>query len=248
MYFVGQGKVFIGSRDVLGNPMALRFVGNVPNLKFSLKTDVIEHKESTSGQRATDARIIKGKSADFSCALEDFTKENLALVLYGASSQITTGTVTAEALPLGLAVGDFAALKGQSVTSVVVKDSTPVTPLTLVAGTDYELNAEHGSIRILNIGAYVQPFKADYTKGAVTSINMLTQPLPERFVRFEGLNIADSNKPVLIELYRVAIDPLKELAMIGENVASFDLSGSVMIDALKANDAVLGQFGRIVQI
>lgn len=247
MYFVGQGKVFIGSRDNLGNPEALRFVGNVPSLKFSLKTEVIEHKESTTGQRATDARIVKGKSADFSCSLEDFTKENLALVLYGSSSQIAPGTVTAEAFPVGLAAGDFVALKGQAVTSVVIKDSA-ATPATLVAGTDYELNADHGSVRILNAGTYVQPFTADYSRGAVTTINMLTQPLPERFVRFEGLNIADSNKAVLIELYRVAVDPLKELAMIGEAAASFDLSGSVMIDALKAGDPVLGQFGRIVQI
>jgi len=247
MYFVGQGKVFIGSRDNLGNPEALRFVGNVPSLKFSLKTEVIEHKESTTGQRATDARIVKGKSADFSCSLEDFSQENLALVLYGSSSQIASGTVTAEAFPVGLAAGDFVALKGQAVTSVVIKDSA-ATPATLVAGTDYELNADHGSVRILNAGTYVQPFTADYSRGAVTTINMLTQPLPERFVRFEGLNIADSNKAVLIELYRVAVDPLKELAMIGEAVASFDLSGSVMIDALKAGDPVLGQFGRIVQI
>lgn len=247
MYFVGQGKVLIGSRDSLGNPKALRFVGNVPELKFSIKTDVLEHKESTSGQRATDARVIKGKSADFTCKLEDFDKENLALVLYGASTTVAAGTVTAEAFPAGLVAGDFVALKGQAVTSLVIKDSA-ATPATLVDGTDYELNAEHGSVRILNAGTYVQPFKADYSKGAVTSTNMLTQPLPERFVRFEGLNIADSNKPVVIELYRVAIDPLKELAMIGEEFAAFDLSGSVMIDALKANDPVMGQFGRIVQI
>lgn len=247
MYFVGQGKVFIGQRDNLGNPEALRYVGNVPSLKFSLKTDVIEHKESASGQRATDARIIKGKSAEFNCSLEDFNQENLALVLYGASSQVAAGTVTAEAFPAGLVAGDFVALKGQKVSSVVIKDSAAA-PATLVAGTDYELNADHGTVRILNVGAYVQPFKADYAKGAVTSINMLTQPLPERFIRFEGLNIADGNKPVLIELYRVAVDPLKELMMIGENVASFDLSGSVMIDALKANDPVMGQFGRVVQI
>ena len=248
MYFSGQGKVFIGGRDANGNPLGLRFVGNVPDLKLSLKTDTIEHTESTSGQRATDLRLIKKKSADFSCTLEEFTKENLSLVLYGASTQIAAGTVTAEALPSGLAVGDFVALKKQKVSSVVVKDSTPVTPLTLVAGTDYILNPDHGSLHILNLGAYVQPFKVDYSNAAVTNINMLTQPLPERFIRFEGLNTADSDVPVLIELYRVAIDPLKELDLISDALAKFALAGSVMIDATKANDAVLGQFGRIVQI
>jgi len=247
MYFSGQGKLYIGSRDALGNPLALRFVGNVPKLQLAPKVQNIDHQESVSGQRATDLRLIKGKTIDFTCTMEDFVKENLSLALYGAATLVAPGTVINEVLASALVAGDYAPLLHQNVSAVVVKDSAGA-PATLAAGVDYVVNAQHGSIQLLNAGAYVQPLKANYSYGAVNNINMFTQSLPERFIRFEGLNTADNNKPVLIELYRVAIDPLKSLDLISDVVTGLDLSGVTMMDSFKANDAVLGQFGRIVQI
>jgi hypothetical protein len=44
-YFSGQGRVYIGARDELGNPAGLTFVGNVPELKVSLSVDTIEHQK-----------------------------------------------------------------------------------------------------------------------------------------------------------------------------------------------------------
>ena len=45
-YFSGQGRVYIGAHDELGNPAGLTFVGNVPELKVSLSVDTIEHQEA----------------------------------------------------------------------------------------------------------------------------------------------------------------------------------------------------------
>jgi hypothetical protein len=75
---------------------------------------------------------------------------------------------------------------------------------------------------------------------------MFTQPLPERWVRFEGLNTADSNKEVVIDLYRVAINPTKELSVIGNDLMKFELSGQVLADLTKSASGSLGQFGRMV--
>ena len=62
---------------------------------------------------------------------------------------------------------------------------------------------------------------------------MFTQPLPERWVRFEGLNTADSNREVVIDLYRVAINPAKDLSVIGNDLMKFELSGQVLADLTK---------------
>ena len=45
-----QGRVYLGKRDVEGNPIEVRSPGNVAELKLSLKTDVLEHYESQTGQ------------------------------------------------------------------------------------------------------------------------------------------------------------------------------------------------------
>ena len=69
-YFSGQGRVYIGARDIDGNPAGLTFVGNVPELKVSLSVDTIEHQEAQSGQRLTDLQLIKTKKGEFACTLE----------------------------------------------------------------------------------------------------------------------------------------------------------------------------------
>ncbi len=246
-YFSGQGRVFIGARDASGNPAGLTFVGNVPELKVSLSVDTIEHQESQSGQRLTDLQLIKTKKGEFSCTLEELIQANLELALYGSTTQVAAGTVTAEALPNPVIVGSLYPLAKQNVSSVVVKDSS-ATPKTLPPA-QYTVNPKHGSLVVNDKttgGPYAEPFKVDYAFGAANVTAMFTQALPERWVRFEGLNTADANREVVIDLYRVAINPAKELSVITNDLLKFDLSGQVLADLTKPAAGPLGQFGRIV--
>ena len=198
-----QGRVYLGKRDSLGNPIEVRSPGNVADLKLSLKTEVLEHFESQSGQRSLDHRMIKSKSATVSMSVEEFTKENLALALYGTAVASTGGTVTNE--PIGGAtpmVGDRYFLAHPKVTTLVVKDSA-ATPATLALGTQYTVDTDFGAVQFLDITGLTAPFKASYAFGDVSEIGIFTQPLPERYLRLEGLNTAQSNARVLVELYRV---------------------------------------------
>lgn len=246
-YFSGQGRVYIGARNNAGNPLGLTFVGNVPSLSVSLSVETIEHQESQSGQRLTDLQLIKTKKGEFSCTLEELIADNLSLALYGSTTSVTSGSVTAELLPNPVTVGSLYLLAKQNVSSVVIKDSS-ATPKTLPVA-QYTVNAKHGSVVINDKtagGPYTEPFKVDYSYGAYQSTNMFTQPLPERWVRFEGLNTADSNREVVIDLYRVAINPARELSIITDDLWKFELTGQVLADTTKPATGDLGQFGRIV--
>ncbi len=247
-YFSGQGRVYIGARDALGNPAGLTFVGNVPELKVSLSVDTIEHQEAQSGQRLTDLQLIKTKKGEFACTLEELIPANLALALYGHSTQVTPGTVTGEALPNPVTPGHLYPLAMQNVSAVQVQDSDPTAPKTLPAA-QYQVHAKHGSLVILDAstgGPYTEPFTVDYAFGAASRTAMFTQALPERWIRFEGLNTADGNREVVIDLYRVAINPAKELSIITDELLKFELSGQVLADLTKPVGGDLGQFGRLV--
>ena len=71
-----QDRVFLGKRDESGLPIEVRSPGNVAELKLSLKTDVLEHYESQTGQRSLDHRMVKQKSATVNLTIEEFTKED----------------------------------------------------------------------------------------------------------------------------------------------------------------------------
>jgi hypothetical protein len=227
--------------------MGLKYVGNVPELKVSLSVDTLEHQESVSGQRLTDLQLIKTKKGEFSCTLEELIQVNLGLALYGRTTQNMAGTVVEELLPTPITPGDLYLLAQQNVNTVVVQDSSP-TPQVLPAN-QYTVNGKHGSLVFLDVtagGPYVSPFTVDYDYGTSTSTAMFTQPMPERWVRFEGLNTADANREVVIDLYRVAINPAKELSVITAELLKFELSGQVLADLTKSVSGDLGQFGRIV--
>lgn len=247
-YFSGQGKLFIAPL-VDGVAGAFRWVGNVPDFKPSFEVAKQEHKESYSGQRLLDKVITTENKAKITAELEDWSKENLALAVRGVAHSASAGTVNtagAEVSPAGLVAGSIWALKRQKVSAVTIKDSA-ATPVT-VATTDYTVDADFGSITIVNPASYTQPLKAEYAYAAADSVAFFTQAIQEVSIRFEGVNTADGNKKVLCEIYRVALDPTKDLGLISNDFGKFTIEGSVLVDSTKSADLVFGQFGRLVYL
>jgi hypothetical protein len=227
----------------------VRSPGNVAELKLSLKTDVLEHYESQTGQRSLDHRMVKQKSATVNLTIEEFTKENLALALYGNHVVGTPGTVTNE--PIGGATPWWATATswptprcrpGRQGFSRHAGDAgrswAPTTPPT-------RLRCDPVSGRYHRFTA---PFKASYAYGVATEIGIFTQPLPERFLRWRASTPPRATPRCWSSLYRVAFDPLKEISFISDEYNKFELEGSLLADSTKPFDAVLGQFGRIVQL
>lgn len=244
-YFSLQGRMYLAQRNPSGDPLALRWVGNAPDMKVSLKVSTIEHKESFSGQRLTDMQLITGKEGEFSASLEELSLDNLELALYGQTSAIASGSVTNEQLPTGIAAGETRLLAHQFVSAVAVTDSAG-TPATLAVGTDYTVHDNQGAITFNNVTGFTQPFKVAYSYGAARATAMFKTPQPEVWMRFDGINTADGNRPIIVDLYRVSINPSKELELISDKQQRFELSGRVLADTTKPDTGPLGMFGRII--
>ncbi len=248
IYFSGQGTVFASTRDVSGNATAFRDLGNIPSLRLTLETDVLEHKESRTGQRLTDLRLTRERRATVTMTLESFTKANLMMLLYGTSSTVTGGAVTNEVFPSGLVAGDMVSLAFPLVAASpapVVTGTGGVT--TLTAGTHYKVDYGAGMVTMLSVGTGTQPYEIDYTYNTEEIVPFFREPSTERFLRFAGLNTANSNKPVIVELYRVVFDPVGNIDLINDEFAQFELEGSVLYDSTRDSTAALGGFGRIIQ-
>jgi len=326
-YFSGQGVVMIGDRDSAGKPKGLIPVGNVSALKLGLAATTLEHKESQTGNRAIDLRLVTELKSSISMTIENFSKEGLASALAGGYTSQAAAIVTAEATKLYM--GKVVALANIEATNVVVKQG--VTALTLYTNSttpwDYLLNATAGSIKfndgtgglavdkLTTLSAVTAP--ASVTAGAeteftwaatppqsiidagvggyfvvsglagtdaalvnnkparITSINTSTKKVKiaittttitigvpliatdglaiaidynaaaqnvvtamtslstEKYMRFEGLNTADGGNPVVVEVFRFIVDPLKELALIGDGIGQFVLDGNVLADSLQ---------------
>ena len=246
MYMSLQGKLFAAPL-VAGVPGAFRWVGNMPDFAPAFDTDKFEHKEAWSGQRQTDLIITTANTSKISGTIEDWSPANVAMLTRGKAIKQPTAAVTGELSPAALAVGDIWALKNVKVTTVVITDSA-VTPATLVLNTNYTVDPEMGTITMVNMGAFTLPLKAAYTPTAVDIVSFFNQPITEVALRFEGINTADGNKKVLVEFYRVAVDPTSEFPLIHEEAGQTKLDGNLLIDPTKAISDQFGQFGRMVYL
>lgn len=249
--FSGQGRVLLGDRTASGGPGALRLVGEIDpkGLSVDFKVDEFEVKESSSGQRGTLAMLTQAKSATVKFAFQDWNADNLAMQVLGVKIATAGGSVTNEALPAGLVVGDIVRLAHPGVSSVVLRDSA-TTPATLTAGTHYALDsADFGALLIKSLGSYTQPLKADYTYAAVTEVPLLKDTLRDRYLSVELMNTADGNRKVLVEFYRVNFSAGKTLDLIQEKgIATGAMEATVLVDPTKPVDSALGQFGRVVML
>lgn len=235
-YFSGQGSLLLATKDgSSGDALGFTPVGNVSALTLSIETETVEHKESCTGARAIDKELVTEVAVNMAFTMENFSKENLALALYGSSSEVTGASVADE---LVTARHDkWVSLTNIKVSAVVVGDDATPT-VTYVLDTDYELNAETGSIKVLSTGSItdLQVVYVDYTFDTHEVVEAVeTSSAPERWARFEGLNTANEDKAVVVDIYKASMQPLAELALINEEFGAMEIEAKVLSDATRAS-------------
>lgn len=78
---------------------------------------------------------------------------------------------------------------------------------------------------------------AAFNYGAQFTVEALNVAPQELYLRFEGLNTNDTINgafsPVVVEIFRFGVDPLKELALISDTFGEFVIEGAVLSDPTK---------------
>lgn len=108
---------------------------------------------------------------------------------------------------------------------------------TLALGTDYEVDLKWGMILLRSssdtpAGTHVDgnnlwfTYTSQSTEKDADQVTMLTQSKQSVFLRFVGINPANSDKEVLVDLHSVSLSADGELPMIGEEFSSLTLVGA----------------------
>lgn len=245
-YFSLQGEVWLADRDpVTGLPSKTRWLFNAPKFEIAMSAETDDVIESFSGHKLLDDQLDGAKSAKVSLTLHGWSIANLALGLYGSVVKIDTGAVVDEVLPEGLVAGDCIQLDKRGISALVLKDSTAGAPLVPTAANLAIYRPNSGIVKMIEPGAFVQPFKASYTYADANLVAMFgTVAPPERYLVFDGVNTKNGDA-VVCELYRLKFQPQSSLALINDKHGTIDLEGVCLYDRTRAADANLGGFGRM---
>lgn len=223
--YLGSGKVYA---RVVGSAMALAEVGNVSELKLTTDEESKELKNNTGGG-GTYAEVKRINGVGVSMVLHDLNQVNLSRALKGTASEVVAGTVTDEVQVAYK--GGLCRLAHPGPTAVIVTNTGAT--VTYVAGTDYEVRGEGVFVLPGTTIADAESINVSYSHADYDVVEALTQSGVELEMAFGGINEADSDKPVLVDLYRVSLGAAKELSLIGDDFASLALEGKLLVDGSK---------------
>jgi hypothetical protein len=252
-YVLGQGKVYLDLIDATTKlpKEKARWIGNVPNggFTFSLETTPYEHQESNTGQRLNDLTIELGKMLKGTLKIEDLSKENLATFFYGTGTTVTGASISDE---LHTAYPGYSfKLNHINLTSFTSLSPSP-TGSAYTLGTDYTVDLKSGRIFIVSGGAITDTsgtaVKATYVAGTYDRTTGLNVSNTEYWLTFDGLNNADGDKPVVVDIFKARFQLPSNFDLITEAVTSLEMAFTGQYqEALASTAAYKGGFFRVLK-
>lgn len=222
--YYGRGKCYM--REA-GAAAALRYIGNVTRLLLAVTEERSELPDRTTAAGGTFSEVRSIDAIEATMELASLIPANVAAAVLGSASAVSGSSVTDEA-HTGYVEGLLKLAHPGPYTNVVVTGSggTP----TYVAGTDYEVRT--GGIFILSGGSISNgtALLVDYDYGAYDKIEAATQGSKDYEFVFDGVNVANANKPRRVQIFKLRLGPAEQMELIGESHSTMTLTGTVVKD------------------
>lgn len=245
-YAVGQGKVWIASRNSTGQSSGFIWMGDCDGFAITGNQTFLDWQESYSGNRARVGHLPTATNLGFTLAVKNIDAANIAKGFYGTQAASSGATVSAEAI--NAYASSTIPLANPGVSSVVVTKTAG--SVILVANTDYTVDAVNGTLTFLPgstavTGSSAVPCTVAYTYAAYAGkVQLLNDTIKDYVLRFEGKSQFDG-QPQIFQLHRANFNLATTLQLIGVDVATLQLDGAV----LAAPEIVSGsQFGFGIQV
>lgn len=224
--YLGSGKIYA---RVAGAAAGLLELGNASKLDLAIKEDKQKLKDYSKPGGGIYASVSRIAEATLSMVLNDLNKTNVARAVFGTESAVTGAAVVDEVVTAYK--GALVPLAHPNPTAVTVTTSDAVT--TYVANTDYEVRA--GGLYIIATGSILEAasLKVDYTYAAYDKVEAATTGALVLELHFEGLNEANSGKPVIVDVYRAQLSPTKALSLLGDKFADLAVDAEILADTSK---------------
>lgn len=159
-------------------PGALRYLGNTPEFTLTSEQENLDHYDSDHGVRSKDDSVVIQLDQSGTVVTDNINYANLAMFFLGTTSTLAlasaTGSIdTISAIQFGtyqLGVTDLIPTGVRKVANVVITDGALSSPVTYVAGTDYVVDPEYGTVTFIEGGTIEEgdPAKITYDRAAST--------------------------------------------------------------------------------
>jgi len=204
---------------------AFEYLGNTSKLSLAITVDKKE-LPNYQGEGGNDDAFEQFKSGTISAAFRHVSIPMLELALGGTAVAVAAGAVPAEEHTV-IEVGKLLMLDHMQDMSVTLTVTPSAGGDAFEEGTDY-IRKRAGIIPIEGGGIAAEDVLSfAYTNAAHQRVQALLTTITERALMFDGINTR-TGKPWLGIFHRVAWGVAKNIELIGEDFASFDVEGEIL--------------------
>ncbi|MCU0843253.1 MAG: hypothetical protein MUC79_16280 [Thiobacillaceae bacterium] len=189
-----------------------------------------------AGNNAALAVSVAGSDITVSCATDGSS------AISSTAAQVMAAIEASAAASALVTVADTGTSDGSGLVVAVTETAlSGGTDTTHVVDVDYEVRPE--GIMILEAGiADATEIRVGYTYAAYDVVEALTAGSQTYELSFGGLNEANSNSPVVLDIYRLQIGAAANLSLIGDDFAALEVSGKVLLDSTKTGTGISRYF------
>lgn len=249
MLFSGRGQVELAVVDGSGNIGVRYDLGCLDALDVQIATDIWEKTEKCSGQNQIIGSGEKATKVTGSGTALEWKKRVLETLVRGSlktQSGDKAGSITNELISGTVAALDYYDTKRVGISAVTITDSAG----SPAAVTDFTVSdAAKGRILFdadFNPAGLTMPLKVNYTYAEPNYVALFTSGIKSVNLRYHYKNNQNNDGPGILELYKVNINPAKNLTLLNEENADFPFDFQCLADLTRSPSGVLGQFGRII--
>lgn len=232
--YIGSGKIRL--REI-GGTGGFFEVGNASGLNIKVESDEKRQTDYTQTGGGVYNKVERITAVTLEIALAEFRPKPLNFALFGAHTEVASGTVTDEAHTIEavdtLANGGIFIPTTHLASSITTVELAPSTALT--EGTDWD--EVPGGILVYSDGPNTLAADDDilitYAKVATDRIEAIKNSGKEFEVVFAGLNEARSGKMTRITAFRCKAGALADWALIGDDYANTPVSLEITKDTTK---------------
>lgn len=238
-YYYGQGKLYLARRNAAGQALSWRWVGDVSSLNVELEFEEHKSKSSVGGKVIDANRYISGVSGKITSSWHELSADNLSALLLAENIHQKPNLMAKETLPFGIVSGDRVSLQNQNVWGLNISGMT--------MGIDYCVDNTWGVVNFITTPIN-QPITVEYQHSGSRIIPISERLNDEFSLRYEGMNLAEDGNRIIIEIYRVSLDPLATLSLLDNDskLNVLETTASILYDTNKSSETLFGGLGRII--
>lgn len=268
--WLGRGSLEFAPLDpTTGKPTHFRHLGNVTSLTVGIESETLDHTSSRTGVAQIDRQIILSQKINIGFVLDHTTDfGNLSLFMSGtelkdqdnAAQAAINGSTVADILihddaeqgrtyELRDSLGNRLYDLSTNTAHLVLKQhaTTLGSATSLTELVDYTVDRTWGTITLLSTGSFVNQNRLWFTytrqgsEQKIDVVRMLTTSKLSGFLRYKGINPANSDKRILVDFHSVSVKADGEMNLISEEFTELTFSGVAERNELGFPNSPVGQ-------